>query len=158
MKGYIVDTNVLIELMREVPDRVVLAFMMEQRDLWLSVVSIYELAYAARNRSDEHQGISIRARIDEIVAKRRESILPIDRQVAEEAARMQAEAGREGRELTLADTLIAASAKVNGLGVATRSVSQFQSLGVDVIDPWRPLGSIGSVVHQGTPTAKPDVD
>lgn len=158
MKGYIVDTNVLIELMREVPDRVVLAFMMEQRDLWLSVVSIYELAYAARNRSDESQGVSIRARIDEIVAKHRESILPIDRQVAEEAARMQAEASREGRELTLADTLIAASAKVNALGVATRSVSQFQGLGVDVINPWRPLGSIGSVVHQRTPTAKPDVD
>lgn len=158
MKGYIVDTTVLIELMREVPDRVVLAFMMEQRDLWLSVISIYELSCAARDRADQRQSKSIRARLDEIVAKRRESILPIDRPVAEEAARMQAEASREGRELTLADALIAATAKVNGLGVATRSVSDFESLGVDLINPWRPLGSISGVVHQGIPPDEPKVD
>ena len=158
MKGYIVDTTVLIELMREVPDRVVLAFMLEQRDLWLSVISIYELACAARNRSGERERTSIRARLDEIVSKRRESILPIDRPVAEEAASMQAEAGRAGRELTLADALIAASAKVNGLGVATRSVEDFKGLGVDLINPWRPLGSISGVVHQGMPPAEPDVD
>ena len=158
MKGYIVDTNVLVELMREDPDRVVLAFMMEQRDLWLSVISIYELACAAGNRSDQRQSELVRARLDDVVAKRRESILPIDRPAAEEAARMQAEASRHGRELTLADALIAASAKVNGLGVATRSVSDFESLGVDLINPWRPLGSISGVVHQSTPNDVPGTD
>lgn len=158
MKGYIVDTNVLIELMREVPDRVVLAFMLEQRDLWLSVISIYELAYVARNRPNQHESKLVRARLDHIVAQRRESILPVDRPAAEEAAKMQAEASREGRELTLADALIAASAKVNALGVATRSVSDFEGLGVNLINPWSPLGSISGVVHQGTPASEPGVD
>lgn len=158
MKGYIVDTNVLIELMREVPDRVVLAFMMEQRDLWLSVISIYELGYAARDRSDQRQSRLVRARLDHVVAQRRESILPVDRSAAEEAAKMQAEASREGRDLTLADALIAASAKVNALGVATRSVSDFEGLGVELINPWSPLGSISGVVHQGTPRDEPGVD
>jgi predicted nucleic acid-binding protein len=38
------------------------------------------------------------------------------------------------------DALIAATAAVQGLTVATRNVSDFQRSGVDLINPWEPRG------------------
>ena len=54
------------------------------------------------------------------------------------AARLRAEARKRGRTLHLPDALIAATAKENGLTLATRNVSDFDYLGVAVIDPWAP--------------------
>ena len=41
-----------------------------------------------------------------------------------------------GRVLHLPDALIAATAKENGLTLATRNVCDFDYLGVAVVDPW----------------------
>lgn len=43
---------------------------------------------------------------------------------------------RRGRVLDLPDALIAATAKEHGLTLATRNISDFDYLGIDVVDPW----------------------
>ena len=62
--------------------------------------------------------------------------LAVEQSEAKLAARLRAEARKHGRTLHLPDALIAATAKENGLTLATRNVCDFDYLGVAVIDPW----------------------
>ena len=45
MSGFLLDTNVLSELTREVPHPGVIAFLAEQEDLWLPSLVVHELEY-----------------------------------------------------------------------------------------------------------------
>ena len=136
MTGYLLDTNVLSELSRDVPNPDVVAFLSDADDLWLSSVVIHEIEYGlellpAGRRRDllcEIQSSVLLAYVNRI--------LPFDRSVAEWAARMRAAARRAGRVVDLGDVLIAGTAKVHDLTVATRNVRDYEGMGVDVFDPW----------------------
>jgi toxin FitB len=58
-------------------------------------------------------------------------VLGIDRAIAEESARYRAQFGTQ-----LADSLIAATAKIHGLTLATRNTADFTALGISVVNPW----------------------
>ena len=136
MTGYLLDTNVISELSRDVPNPDVVAFLSDADDLWLSSVVIHEIEYglellpAGRRRDllSEIQSSVLLAYVNRI--------LPFDRSVAEWAARMRAAARRAGRVVDLGDVLIAGTAKVHDLTVATRNVRDYEGMGVDVFDPW----------------------
>jgi predicted nucleic acid-binding protein len=49
---------------------------------------------------------------------------------------MRAKAQKEGHTAGLADALIAATALVHGLTIATRNVGDFEKLGVPTLNPW----------------------
>jgi len=63
-------------------------------------------------------------------------VLPVDLAVAEEWGRMSAQ-----RPVPTVDALLAATARVNRMTLATRNVADVAGLGADVIDPFRPTGS-----------------
>jgi predicted nucleic acid-binding protein len=63
-------------------------------------------------------------------------ILPIDDAVARQSARLQVPTTRPTK-----DGYIAATALVHGLMVVTRNVSDFQALGVGIVNPWAAGGS-----------------
>ena len=63
-------------------------------------------------------------------------ILPVTRVEAEQAALLRVQAQRGGRVLHLADALIAGTAIVHNLMLATRNVKDFAALDVDVVNPW----------------------
>ena len=136
MTGYLLDTNVISELSRDVPNPDVVAFLSDADDLWLSSVVIHEIEYglellpAGRRRDllSEIQSSVLLAYVNRI--------LPFDRSAAEWAARMRAVARRAGRVVDLGDVLIAGTAKVHDLTVATRNVRDYEGMGVDVFDPW----------------------
>ena len=71
-----------------------------------------------------------------VVSIFRNRILAVEESEAKLAATLRADARKQGRVLHLPDALIAATAKENGLTLATRNVSDFDYLGVAVIDPW----------------------
>ena len=48
MIGYLLDTNVISEIMRSAPHPGVVAFLSEREDLWLSSIVIHELEYGVR--------------------------------------------------------------------------------------------------------------
>jgi toxin FitB len=58
-------------------------------------------------------------------------LLGIDRAIAELAADFR---GNQG--LCFADSLIAATAKVHGLTLATRNIADFTATGISVFNPW----------------------
>ena len=66
----------------------------------------------------------------------KERILPVNENVAERWGRLTAEQRRRGRQITMADGLIAATAAEYGLILVTRNVKDFDGLGVPLLNPW----------------------
>ena len=63
--------------------------------------------------------------------------LGIDEPTARAWGELHASRQRMGRTLPMADGLIAATAIVRGLAIATRNVDDFSDCGVQVVNPWR---------------------
>ena len=130
---YLLDTNVLSEAHRRTPAAVKWLRAVDPATLFLSVVTIGEIA----------KGIALRARTDPVAAAgldewldtlRRiytDRILAIDDAVAVTSGRLMAQ-----RTRPTVDTLIAATARVHSLVLVTRNVTDFADTGVDVINPW----------------------
>ena len=136
MSGLLLDTNVVSELTREVPNERVIAFLADRHDLWLSSIVLHELAFGLRLLPQGHHREAIGAILTALVAEYGDRILPLERREAEAAALLRAEAHRSGRVLHLGDALIAGTAKAHELCVATRNVTDFDGLDVDVCNPW----------------------
>ena len=61
-------------------------------------------------------------------------ILGVDERVAEEAGRLTSKAKRIGAKPQFADVLIAATATVHGLRVATLNRKHFEGLGLELVE------------------------
>ena len=48
MTGYLLDTNVISELTRDIPDPRVIDFLAERDDVWVSSILIHEVEYGVR--------------------------------------------------------------------------------------------------------------
>jgi predicted nucleic acid-binding protein len=136
--SYLLDTNVVSELRKSPPriDRNVEAWgaALDADLQFLSTITVFEveLGILRAERRDRTQGVTLRRWFDEIVLDAFTGrILPVDRKVAQLAARMHAPDPRPER-----DTYIAATALVHGLTVATRNVSDFEPTGVAFFNPW----------------------
>lgn len=132
----LLDTNVVSELRKASADERVVAWAtaLPRTAAFLSVVTIRELEAGVLlvERRDQAQGSLLRTWLEEVVLTGyADRILPVDLAVARRAARLHVPDPRPER-----DALIAATALVRGLTVATRNVADFEPLGVAVVDPW----------------------
>lgn len=82
---------------------------------------------------DPSHAADLQAWLDAVIAAFASRILPVDTDVAREWGRLSQRVGRDD-----ADILIAATARVRGLTVVTRTVSDFAPLDVRVVDPFAP--------------------
>ncbi len=136
MSGFLLDTNVVSEMMKHRPSPRVIAFLTRETDLWLASLVVYELEFGLRLLPQGHRRERLRSGLTRFLETYAERILPLDRVSAEWAARFRVDADRSGRETYLADMLIAGTAMAHSLTVATRNVRDFDSLEVEVFNPW----------------------
>ena len=136
MSSYLIDTNLVSELTKASPDQGVVAFLLEQDDLWLSSVVLHELEFGLQRVPQGRRRDRLRQILSDFVNEFDDRILALGRVEAEWAARLRAEARRSGRVLHLGDALIAGTAKAHGLSVATRNVVDFDGLDVEITNPW----------------------
>ena len=142
----LLDTNVISELRRpEKADSNVLAWAstIPAASFFISAISILEIELGALliARKDAAQGAILRAWIDDQILPRFDGrILAVDIVVAQRCARLHVPDPRTER-----DALIAATAMVHGLTVVTRNVTDFEPVGVPLLNPWKPrqIGSAG---------------
>lgn len=137
MSGYLLDTNVVSEVLRSAPHPGVVTFLTEHDDLWLSVIVIHELEYGLRRMARGRRRDSLGDALRGVVAEYEDRILPLDGHGAKWAARFRAELQGFGRALDLGDALIAGTAKAYDLAIATRNVKDFEALDVNVVNPWQ---------------------
>ncbi|HEY0203547.1 MAG TPA: type II toxin-antitoxin system VapC family toxin [Acetobacteraceae bacterium] len=131
---YLLDTNVVSELRRIRPHGAVLAWVSSVRDadLHLSAVTIGELQTGVERTRDRDaaRATELEAWIMQIVGGY--IILPMDGPAFREWARLM-----HRRSGTLAqDAMIAATAAVYDLIVATRNVRDFTPLGIRTVNPF----------------------
>jgi hypothetical protein len=134
---YILDTNVGSELRKaKKADQNVTKWAqpLPSATLYISVISLLELEIGIllMERRDKEQGAILRAWVNRHVLPTFSGrILAIDTTVAQRCAALHVPNPRSDR-----DALIAATALVHGLTVATRNVADFEGMGVDVLNPW----------------------
>ena len=136
MTGYLLDTNVISELTRNIPDPRVVDFLAERDDVWVSSVLIHEVEYGVRLLPQGIRRNRLSTMQAAILSGYAHHVLPLDRAGAEWAAEFRANARRSGHTVDMGDALIAGIARANALTVATRNVADFRPFNVDIINPW----------------------
>ena len=136
---YVLDTNVISEL-RKIragkADSNVAAWAesVDAADLFVSSITILELELGVltMERKDAALGALLRAWLEQhVLPEFSGRTLPVDTAVARRCARLHVPDKRSER-----DALIAATAIVHGMTVATRNVADFQFTGVTLLNPW----------------------
>ncbi|MGH6922705.1 MAG: type II toxin-antitoxin system VapC family toxin [Propylenella sp.] len=132
----LLDTNVVSELVKPKPDRKVVRFVREAVDPWLCAITLHELVYGAERSPDAKRRAKLLAWIAQVTAEFDGRTIAVDNAVAERSGRLRALAVTQGRPATVVDALIAASAQLHGLRLATRNTKDFKPFGIAVVNPW----------------------
>ncbi len=134
MTRYLLDTNIISEIHKPKPHGAVLAWFMGLRDeqICLSAVTLGELQEGIERtrRQDATKAREIEAWVDELEDS--SNVLPVDGHSFREMARMMV----DQQDHLLYDVMIAATARLHELTVATRNEKDFRHLGVDIINPF----------------------
>jgi hypothetical protein len=136
---YVLDTNVVSELRKakagKADARVTAwATAVSASCLYVSAVTILELEIGVLlvERRDRAQGALLRTwMVEHVLPSFAGRVVAIDTAVAQRCAKLHVPDPRGER-----DALIGASALVHGMTVVTRNVSDFEPLGVSVMNPW----------------------
>ncbi|MGE0006187.1 MAG: type II toxin-antitoxin system VapC family toxin [Parvibaculaceae bacterium] len=136
---FLLDTNVISELRKAKAgkaNRNVVAWVQSvaAESLFLSAIVVQELEIGtllAERRGTPH-GAILRAWLDDhVLPVFSDRVLPVDTAVARRSAALHVPDPRPIR-----DGLIAATALVHGLTMATRNVADFAPTGVALLNPW----------------------
>jgi len=136
MTKYLLDTNVVSELRKPKPHGAVIAWIAGLRDdqLYISAVTIGELQRGIERtrRQNAQKAFELNNWVDQLEMS--SNVLPMDSLCFREWARLM-----EGKsDHLLEDAMIAATARVHALTVATRNENDFTLLDVKLINPFRP--------------------
>lgn len=133
----LLDTNVVSEFARPKPDSKVLALLEGEISGFISVITWHELRHGAELVDSTVKRQKLMNWMDGIRSRYRENLLPVTTEVASHAGVLRASASRKGKSLHIEDALIAATAKVFDLTLATRNVKDFEGTEIRIINPWK---------------------
>jgi predicted nucleic acid-binding protein len=136
MKGFLLDTNVISELVKPVPDKNVVEFLSTMDSAWLSIISLHELTYGLELLPKSKRRTELDEKLQQLLSEYSDWIIPVNQSEANQAALFRVQAKNQGRVIHLADALIAGTAKVHDLSVVTRNVDDFLGIDVEVVNPW----------------------
>ena len=130
---YLVDTNVISDARRKIPQALSWLQSVPPDEVFLSVVTLGEIArgIAQKQRTDPRAAQVFERWLAPLRTTHKARILPITDVIAIEWGHLAAERPRGD-----ADGLIAATAIVHSLTVVTRNVRDFADTGVPCINPW----------------------
>ena len=124
------------ELTRQSPDDGVVTFVSEPHQLWISVVTLHELEFGIQLMPLGRRRDAIAGTVNEFADIYQDWVIPLETAEVRQAAMLRAEAQRAGRTVALGDALIAGTAYARNLAVVTRNTSDFEGMGVELVNPW----------------------
>lgn len=132
---FLIDTNVISELAKPRSDAHVRRWAsLELEDAFMSTVSVGEIIKGIDRLALGKRRTALEYWLRELSSGAfRARMLAVDEIIAAEWGRMSNEVRRT---LSCADSLLAATARVHNLTVATRNERDFHDLGVRVVNPW----------------------
>jgi predicted nucleic acid-binding protein len=144
LTDYLLDTNVISELVRPVPDANVVAWVraIDETCLYLSVLSFGEIRRGIERLPKGLRRERLRRWLEIELTDRFEGrVLGIDRRVAEIWGMIMARGAAASVRLPSIDTLIAATAERHGMVVVTRNLRDFAYALVASVSPWEARAS-----------------
>lgn len=132
---YLVDANVLSEATKATPTPSVIEWLRRnERDLAVDPVVLGEVRFGILLLAPGKRRQRLERWFEEGVA--RLQCVAWETETGLRWAELLAELRSRGRAMPIKDSLIAASALVHGLAVATRTTRDFAAAGVEVVDPF----------------------
>ncbi|MDX8391465.1 MAG: type II toxin-antitoxin system VapC family toxin [Mariprofundaceae bacterium] len=134
--SYLLDTNVLSELVRPKPNPAVLNWFEKAPDesLYISVLTIGEIRKGVELVAPSVRREKLRVWLEHTLPDWfQDRVLTIDGPVAERWGRLLAEANRP---LPAIDSLLAATALHHDLRMVTRNVGDFTFPELEIVNPW----------------------
>jgi len=136
MSKYLLDTNVVSELRKQRPHGGVVAWLesIDDAQLYLSAVTLGEIQAGIELTREQDPGKAddIEAWLELLAGAY--NVLPMDAASFRAWARLM----HRKSDTLYEDAMIAATAKVHGLTIATRNVADFNALGLEVFNPFAP--------------------
>jgi predicted nucleic acid-binding protein len=137
--GFLLDTNVISELVKPKPDDRVRRWIEETDEsiLFLTVLTLGEIRKGVeRLRSGRRRGrLESWLQVD-LPSRFQDRILPIDAAIADRWGRISAIATAKGKPVPVIDGLLAATAIHHNLTLVTRNSSDVSGTGVATLNPW----------------------
>ena len=137
---YLVDTNIISELIKSNADELVLNFLesIDSSLLFLSVVTIGEIEFGIEKVKSGKKKTDLKHWLyDELLVLFQDKIIDIDSKVMIEWGRLSALSQSRGLTLPVMDSLIAATCLVGKYTLITRNTKDFENVpGLDFVNPF----------------------
>ena len=137
--NYILDTNVISELVATQPDPNVTRWIenMDPQAVYLSVITIGEIKKGIAKMPDSRRKTVLEEwLIDDLLVRFQDHLLPLDTAVMLVWGSLIARLETIGKSLPAIDSLLAATTLQSGYTLVTRNVGDFEPAGVSLLNPW----------------------
>ena len=137
--NYILDTNVISELVAPQPDANVTRWIesIDPQTVYLSVITVGELKKGIEKLPDSrHKTILEDWLVNDLLVRFQDQLLPLDSSTMLAWGSLVARMEAIGKLMPAIDSLIAATALHNGHTLSTRNVGDFEQAGISLLNPW----------------------
>ncbi len=135
----VIDTNILSELMKPTPSKRVVTWMAAQpaQSLYTTSITQAEILHGVMLLPSGRRRRAFETAAEEMFREEFAGrVLSFGSDAALPYARIAVDRRRAGRPISQFDAQIAAIARSTGAAVATRNVTDFEGLGLDLVNPW----------------------
>jgi predicted nucleic acid-binding protein len=140
VRGFLLDTNCISEVVSPKPERRVLEWLdgTDEALLHLSVLTLGEIRKGVAGVTPGKRRLQLERWLEiDVPARFSGRILQVDRAVADKWGLISAEAKRKGAPVASVDALLAATALHFELTLVTRNASDFAPTRVSLLNPWQ---------------------
>lgn len=139
MSGFLLDTNVISELVKPKPDQRLVRWIEEtdESTLFLSVLTLGEIRNGVQRLRSGRRRASLESWLQgDLPSRFQDRILPVDAAIADRWGTLSAIPAAKGKPVPVVDGLLAATAFHHNLTLVTRNASDVTGIGVPTLNPW----------------------
>ncbi len=138
MSGFLVDTNVISEIVKPRPHPTVMRWFAaaDESLIHFSVLTLGEIRKGISSSPIPSRKAQFEAWLTALIDRFSARILPIDIAIADRWGQLAGICRAKGTTLPVIDGLLAATALHHDLTLVTRNVKDIHGSGADTLDPW----------------------
>lgn len=140
--NYLLDTNVISELVSKRPDRKIVEWLdrLDPNTIYLSVVTMGEIRKGIEKLPPSKRRDRVKEWLEgDLLIRFQGRILEITTEVMLIWGELTGRLEKEGRPITAIDSLVTAIALQGNYRLVTRNEHDFQDTGVAIFNPWKEL-------------------
>lgn len=135
---FLLDTNVVSEMIKSDPSREVLLWIshIPVNHLYISSITLGEINMGIEKLTEGRKKNDLTAWFARIQQSFQYQTFPVDGEVAIKWGELVANTLKTGKTIPIIDGIIAATAHVHGAILVTRNTKDFQTANIQLLNPW----------------------